>query len=185
MNYTVIVNEKKKEIRVMLDGYEGIARCCPTDNFNLGTGIELALERAKVAKAEAEKPKVEAKPDMSVATAIKVLEKYVGGHIAIIGGGENMSEEQKAELRMYAERLAPTECPHCAEQYSKGYDKGYDEGYEDGLSECADDEDYDEDYDECEDEEDECECKCHGECQCEGAITGAMIMTLIEKMMKG
>jgi hypothetical protein len=181
MKYTVTVNEAKKEIKVTLDGYEGIARCCPTDNFNLGTGIELALERAKVAKAEAEKPKVEAKPDMSVATAIKVLEKYVGGHIAIIGGGENMSEKQKAELRMYADRLAPTECPHCAEQYSKGYDKGYDEGYEDCLSECADDED----YDECEDEEDECECQCNSKCQCEGVVTGAMIKALIEMAMKG
>ena len=53
MNYTVSVNESKKEIVVMLDGYKGVAKCCPTDNFNLGTGIELALERAKVAKAKA------------------------------------------------------------------------------------------------------------------------------------
>lgn len=153
MNYTVIVNEKKKEIRVMLDGYEGIARCCPTDNFNLGTGIELALERAKVAKAEAEKPKVEAKPDMSVATAIKVLEKYVGGHIAIIGGGENMSEKQKAELRMYADSLAPED--KCS-SYEEGYADGYDEGVKDTLADLEDECD-------CEDCDEKCECDCHND----------------------
>ena len=152
MNYTVIVNEKKKEIRVMLDGYEGVAKCCPTDNFNLGTGIELALERAKVAKAEAEKPKVEAKPDMSVAAAIKVLEKYVGGHIAIIGGGENMSEAQKAELRRYADMYAPTDEDE-DDRYEEGYADGYAEGTKDALAEleCDCDEDCDE----------ECECDCH------------------------
>ena len=150
MNYTVIVNEKKKEIRVMLDGYEGVAKCCPTDNFNLGTGIELALERAKVAKAEAEKPKVEAKPDMSVATAIKVLEKYAGGHIIIIGGGENISESQKMELRRYADIYAPTdEC----DRYEEGYADGYAEGTKDTLAELECD------CDECCDEE--CECDCH------------------------
>ena len=170
MKYTVIVNEKKKEIRVMLDGYEGIARCCPTDNFNLGTGIELALERAKVAKAEAEKPKVEAKSDMSVATAIKVLEKYVGGHIAIIGGGENMSEAQKAELRMYADRLAPTdEC----DRYEEGYADGYAEGTKDTLAEleCDCDEDCDE----------ECECDCHSNEEAERL--GKAIANLLTRVM--
>ena len=41
--------------------------------------------------------------------AIKVLEDYVGDHIAIIGGGKSMSENQKAELRHYAKVLAPIE----------------------------------------------------------------------------
>ena len=41
--------------------------------------------------------------------AIKVLEDYVGDHIAIIGGGNHMSENQKAELRHYARTLAPIE----------------------------------------------------------------------------
>ena len=88
MNYTVAVNEAKKEIKVMLDGYEGIARCCPTDNFNLGTGIELALERAKVAKANANKPKPTTKP--TIAEAIKIVEDYVGDHIAIVGKGASL-----------------------------------------------------------------------------------------------
>ena len=159
MNYTVIVNEKKKEIIVMLDGYKGVAKCCPTDNFNLGTGIELALERARVAKAEAEKPKVETKPDMSVSEAIKVLEKYVGGHIAIIGGGENISESQKAELRRYADMYAPLPTPTTAhrgcrcecsnpeiyeEAYNTGYEEGYDEGFERGCEITKDEYDVEE-----------------------------------------
>ena len=149
MNYTVSVNEAKKEIVVMLDGYKGVAKCCPTDNFNLGTGIELALERAKVAKAEANKPK----PSVSVAEAIKVLENHVGNHIAIIGGGWKMSEAQKAELRRYADMYAPIphecscDCCSQSEAYDEGYTEGYDEGYEAG---------YDKGYgiakDECEDE---------------------------------
>ena len=137
MNYTVSVNESKKEIVVMLDGYKGVAKCCPTDNFNLGTGIELALERAKVAKANAEKPK----PTVSVAEAIKVLENYVGDHIAIIGGGESMSERQKAELRAYADRLAPTDkccdCCDCCEDYDEDYDEDEDEIVEDELDEIS------------------------------------------------
>ena len=178
MNYTVAVNEAKKEIKVMLDGYEGIARCCPTDNFNLGTGIELALERAKVAKANANKPKPTAKP--TVAEAKAILEEYVGDHIAIIGKGASLSENQKRELRKYADMYAPIECPHCKEQYNKGHDIGYHEGYKDCLSECADDEDYDECEDE--DEDTECSCECHG--KCEGVVTGAMIKALIKKIMK-
>ena len=83
MKYTVAINEKKKEIRVILDGYEGVAKCCPTDRFDLQTGIELALERAKVAKANANKPKPTAKP--TVAEAKAILEEYVGDHISIIG----------------------------------------------------------------------------------------------------
>ena len=119
MNYTVAVNEAKKEIKVVLDGYEGVAKCCPTDNFNLGTGIELALERAKVAKASANKPK----PD--IAEAIKMIEEYVGDHIAIVGKGVSLSENQKRELRKYADMYAPEdECTSYEEGYADGYDKG-------------------------------------------------------------
>ena len=136
MNYTVAVNEAKKEIKVMLDGYEGIARCCPTDNFNLGTGIELALERAKVAKANANKPKPTAKP--TIAEAIKVVEEYVGDHIAIVGKGASLSENQKRELRKYADMYAPSHSCECEDRYDEGYADGYEEGYADG-----------------------CECECH------------------------
>jgi hypothetical protein len=143
MNYTVAVNEAKKEIQVVLDGYVGVARCCPTDNFNLGTGIELALERARVAKANANKPKPTAKP--TVAEAKAILEEYVGDHIAIIGKGKTLSENQKRELRRWADTLAPL--PSRKDRYDEGYDKGYadgyDEGYADGCEEC------------------ECDCECH------------------------
>ena len=137
MNYTVSVNESKKEIVVMLDGYKGVAKCCPTDNFNLGTGIELALERAKVAKANAEKPK----PTISVAEARKVLENYVGDHIAIIGKGDHLSENQKRELRRWADTLAPVDkccdCCDCCEDYNEDYDEDEDEIVEDELDEIS------------------------------------------------
>lgn len=57
MDYTVNIDGKKRTVTVEKDGYKGVARCCPTDQFNLQTGIELALERAKVAKATAESNK--------------------------------------------------------------------------------------------------------------------------------
>ena len=182
MNYTVAINEKKKEIRVILDGYEGVAKCCPTDRFDLQTGIELALERARVAKANAEKEKATAPKSISVADAIAVLEKYVGGHVAIIGGGEGMSESQKAELRRYADMYAPIECPHCKEQYDKGYGEGYDEGYDACRAEYDDSDEIEDEVIEDENENSECSCECHG--KCDGVITGAMIMALIEKVLK-
>lgn len=202
MQYTVAINEKKKEIRVVLDGYEGVAKCCPTDRFDLQTGIELALERARVAKANAEKEKAvaTAPKSITVAEAIAVLEKYVGGHVAIIGGGKGMSESQKAELRRYADMYAPLptapttshrgcrcECSNpeiYEEAYNTGYEEGYDEGFERGCEITKDeydieDEDYDEDI---EDEDIECSCECNGKCN--GVITGAMIMALVEKVLK-
>jgi hypothetical protein len=191
MKYTVAINEKKKEIRVILDGYEGVAKCCPTDRFDLQTGIELALERARVAKANAEKEKATAPKSISVADAIAVLEKYVGSHVAIIGGGEEMSESQKAELRRYADMYAPLPTPTTAhrgcrcecsnpeiyeEAYNSGYEDGYDEGFEKGCEITKDEYDI-------EDEDTECSCECHG--KCDGVITGAMIKELIDKIMKG
>ena len=178
MNYTVTVNEAKKEIKVMLDGYEGVAKCCPTDNFNLGTGIELALERAKVAKANANKPKPATKP--SVAEAIAILEEHIGDHTVVIGKGETLSENQKRELRRWVDILAPL--PSRKDRYDEGYDKGYADGYDEGVSDTLADLE-DEDYDECEDKDTECSCECDS--KCDGVITGAMIMALIEKTMKG
>ena len=147
MKYTVTINEKSKSVTVVLaDGTKGYAKCHEGDAFNITTGIELALERAKVAKANANKPK----PTVSVSEAIKVLERYVGDHIAIIGGGTNMSDSQKMELRRYADMYAPTdEC----DRYEEGYADGYAEGTKDTLAELECD--CDEDCDEC------CECDCH------------------------
>lgn len=150
MKYTVEVNEKSKSVVVTLDGYKGVAKCCEGDTFNLQTGIELALERARVAKASANKPKP------SIAEAIKVVEEYVGNHIAIVGKGASLSENQKRELRKYADMYAPSHSCECEDRYDEGYADGYEEGYADGSCEC-----------DC-----ECEphCGCHDnggyECEC-------------------
>jgi hypothetical protein len=176
MKYTVIVNEAKKEIRVMLDGYEGIARCCPTDNFNLGTGIELALERAKVAKAEANKPKPAAKP--TVAEARAILEEYVGDHTAIIGKGKTLSDRQKKELWDWAMTLAPEYAPsrscECEDRYEEGYADGYDEGVRDTLADLEDECD-------CEDCDEDCKCDCHSDKEAERL--GKAIADLLTKVM--
>ena len=157
MKYTVEINEKSKSITVDLDGYKGTAKCCPTDSFNITTGIELALERAKVAKANAEKPKVVAKP-MGVMELVKALEKALPkGQMVIVGNGNYMTEEQKKWLC----RLADCGCScHKSKSKSDGeyytdeeiedikdnaYDEGYNEGYADG-EESVDDR-YDEGYD--------------------------------------
>lgn len=152
MKYTVTINEKSKTVIVNLNGYEGVAKCCATDTFNLQTGIELALERARVAEENAKKAKPTEKP--SIAEAKAVLEEYVGDHIAIIGKGKTLSENQKKELRRWADTLVPLPSCECKckcdegdyytdeeiddiidEAYDKGYDKGYDEGYNDAYGE--------------------------------------------------
>ena len=98
MKYTVSVNEKSKVITVTLaDGTVGTAKCCDTDHFNLTTGIELALERAKVAKANAEKPKVAKSGD--VMELVRALEKALPkGQMVLVGNGDGMTKEQKAWL---------------------------------------------------------------------------------------
>lgn len=128
MKYTVEVNEKS--VVVTLDGYKGVAKCCEGDTFNLQTGIELALERAKVAKANANKPKP------TIAEAIKMVEEYVGNHVAIVGKGASLSENQKRELRKYADMYAPSPSCECKGGYDEGYADGYDDGYADGCDEC-------------------------------------------------
>ena len=135
MQYTIEVNGKS--VVVILDGHKGEAKCCEGDVFNLQTGIELALERAKVAKANANKPKPTAKP--TVAEAKAILEEYVGDHIAIIGKGKTLSNRQKKELWDWAMKLAPEYAPSpckCKGGYDEGYADGYDDGYADGCDEC-------------------------------------------------
>ena len=139
MKYTVTINEKSKTVVVNLNGYEGVAKCCETDTFNLQTGIELALERARVAEANAKKPKIVAKP-MTVTDLVKALEKALPkGQIVIVGNGNGLTAEHKKWLH------SMTDCK------GGGYteadlEKAYQEGYEDGKDEC------------------ECECDC---CDCD------------------
>ena len=155
MKYTVVINEKSKSITVDLDGYKGTAKCCPTDSFNITTGIELALERAKVAKANAEKPKTE-KP-MTVMELVKALEKALPkGQMVLVGNGEGLTAGQKRWLHNLTDCKGGCRCEgECytedeiedikASAYEEGYEDGqdavddrYDEGYEDGHSDGYD-----------------------------------------------
>ena len=155
MKYTVTINEKSKTVTVNLNGYEGVAKCCATDTFNLQTGIELALERAKIAEANAKKPV--AKP-MGVMELIKALEKALPkGQMVIVGNGKEMTAEQKRWLANLAGVTAQCNCDECNceecgncdecdlaytdadldnardEAYAEGYEKGRTEGYSDGY----------------------------------------------------
>lgn len=137
MKYTVTINEKSKTITVNLNGYEGVSKCCATDTFNLQTGIELALERAKVAKANAEAKKNSVAKSGDVMELVKALEKALPkGQMVIVGNGKGLTATQKKWLHSL------TDCK------GGGYteadlDKAYKEGYEDGKGECE-----------------ECDCDC-------------------------
>lgn len=156
MKYTVTINEKSKTITVNRNGYEGVAKCCATDTFNLQTGIELALERAKVAEAEAKKPKVaiSGKP-MSVMELVKALEKALPkGQMVVVGNGKALTQKQKQYLVALGGGCSCENKKCCTatedeleEVYDKGYDKGYEEGYDDGYTDGVDEaEDATEDY---------------------------------------
>lgn len=170
MKYTVSINEAKRSITVTLaDGTKGTARCCPTDHFNINTGIELALERAKVAKAMANKEKEKdsrKNPSLSVMELVKALENALPvGEMVIVGNGKELTDNQKAWLRSLAggcdckchevdedEIYARAYTEGCdkgyKEGYEEGYENGYDEGYYDGRDEAeAECDDYEEYYD--------------------------------------
>ena len=169
MKYTVVINEKSKSITVDLDGYKGTAKCCPTDSFNITTGIELALERAKVAKANAEKSKTE-KP-MGMTELVKALEKALPkGQVVVVGNGGGLTAEQKRWLHNLTDCKGGCRCEgECYtedeiedikasaqedgyedgqnavdDRYEEGYDDGhadgYDAGYQDAIEECEESE---------------------------------------------
>jgi hypothetical protein len=160
MKYTVSINEKKRTVTVNLDGYEGVARCCPTDCFNVQTGVELALERAKVAKANAENAKKCAEKTapagsmanrMSVDMLAKQLEKTLpmGSIVVAVGGGDMcLSDEGRKWLAKLAGKCA---CPcdkECLSNdeieeienmaHEEGYEEGYDYGKREGREEALD-----------------------------------------------
>lgn len=146
MKYTVSINEKKRIVTVTLDGYVGKAKCCPTDNFCLSTGIELALERAKVAKKNAEAEKVAPTKPMGVMELVKALEKALPkGQMVLVGEGKELTEAQKKWLADLA-GVKPCECD-CHEGYTedemedarnKAYEEGREMAYEDGYEEGYD-----------------------------------------------
>ena len=147
MKYTVSVNEKSKVITVTLaDGTVGTAKCCDTDCFNLTTGIELALERAKVAKANAEKPKVTKSGD--VMELVRALEKALPeGQMVLVGKGNALTETQKRWLHSLTDckggcdcDCCDKDCEECEYQYTEAdldseREDAYAEGYADAMSE--------------------------------------------------
>ena len=189
MNYTVSVNESKRTIEVVLEGkYKGVAKCCKSDNYNLQTGLELALERAKVAKANAEMPKVKSAEDMSIRELGAIIERKLGkGQVVVIGEGKVPSASQKAVLHSYTDCKGGISKEELDEKVNSAYDEGYADGYADAVDEY--DEDYDEDCD-CDDED--CDCGCSCECNktyggvvvisgSGGSIGGAMLRKMIEE----
>lgn len=144
MKYTVSINETKRSITVTLaDGTKGVARCNPSDRFDINTGVELALERAKVAKANAEKAK-EVKPtptasQMTVTMLAKQLEKTLpkGQIIVAVGGGDHcLTEQGKKWLASIAGVSAKCGCPCCNCDEDGDYESGYDDGYADGYADA-------------------------------------------------
>lgn len=139
MKYTIEVNNKT--VTVTLDGYKGVARCCDEDTFNLQTGIELALERAKVAKANdtkkeccgcnkcnnTNKPTNPLAPSNAVMSLIKQLEAVLPPDgIVVVGKGDKMSNAQRNYL---ARLIGKSMDDRYDEGYKEGHDSGYNEGY--------------------------------------------------------
>ena len=160
MKYNVSINEKSKTITVTLaDGYKGVAKCCDTDQFNLATGIELALERAKVAKKEAEAKKATPTPTptasgMSVRMLVKELEKALPkGQMVVVGNGKELTTAQKEWLHNLTDckgQTKPTKCKkggtcytdeEIEEMLDTAHSEGYDEGYADGAADAEEDND--------------------------------------------
>lgn len=150
MKYTVSVNEKSKTITVTLaDGTKGVAKCCDTDQFNLATGIELALERAKVAKKEAEKPKTAITKSGDVMELVKALEKALPeGQMVIVGNGKELTEAQKNYLLSLSGHKCERKCCCSDTALDEAYEEGYSDGYAEGQADAEEGDDrYDEGYD--------------------------------------
>lgn len=122
MKYNVSINEAKRSITVTLaDGTKGVAKCCPTDRFDINTGIELALERAKVAQRVVKTP--------SVMELVKALEKALPkGQMVLVGNGKELTAEQKSWLHSLTD---------CEGDYNEGYADGYDDAQEE-YEDCED-----------------------------------------------
>ena len=142
MKYSVSINEKKRTITVTLaDGTKGVAKCNPTDRFDINTGIELALERAKVAQKNNNVNVNTASPTaqgMTVTMLAKQLEKTLrkGQIIVAVGGGDNcLTEAGKRWLATIAgvnKLRCPCQCQETDEYDREEYDRGYNDGYEEG-----------------------------------------------------
>lgn len=151
MKYSVSINEEKQTITVTLaDGTQGVAKCCPSDKFDLGTGVELALDRAKNAQAARNKPTPSPSP-MSVMELVKALEKALPkGKMVIVGNGVEMTARQKEWLHSLTDCKCSCDCcGDCEKMYSEaeyddavsnayeeGHAAGYDAGFADAVEEA-------------------------------------------------
>ena len=135
MKYNVSINEKSRTITVTLaDGTKGVARCCPTDRFDINTGIELALERARVAQRVAHTPI----KSPSVMELVKALEKALPkGQMVVVGNGKKLTDNQKKWLRSLA---GDCSCKCHEVDEDEIYDRGYADGYADAMAEVEDEE---------------------------------------------
>ena len=144
MKYNVSINEKSRAITVTLaDGTKGVARCCPTDHFDINTGIELALERARVAQRVAHTPV----KSPSVMELVKALEKALPkGQMVVVGNGKKLTDKQKKWLASLAgvSTKCNCSCCNCDEgDYDSGYDDGYEDGYADAMAEVEESDEMD------------------------------------------
>jgi hypothetical protein len=134
MKYNVSINEKSRSITVTLaDGTKGVARCCPTDRFDINTGIELALERARVAQRVAHTPI----KSPSVMELVKALEKALPkGQMVVVGNGKKLTDKQKKWLHSLADGCS-CKCHEIDEDevYDRGYADGYTAGYTEAITE--------------------------------------------------
>ena len=113
MKYTVTINEAKRTVTVDLDGYKGVAKCCPTDHFDIRVGTELALERAKVAKKNATtKPATK----MSLMEAVKLVETMLPkGNCVVIGNGKELTKQNKEWLHSLTDCKGACSCNEAKE----------------------------------------------------------------------
>ena len=120
MKYTVNIDAEKRTVTVNYKGSIGVAKCCPTDTFDLTTGVELALERARVAYKNANTKAT--KP--TVMELVHALEQALPkGEMVVVGNGSGLTTAHKQWLHSL------TDC-------KGGYDAGYAVGYATGYAEC-------------------------------------------------
>lgn len=121
MKYTVNIDAEKRTVTVNYEGSIGVAKCCPTDTFDLTTGVELALERARVAHKNANTKAI--KP--TVMELVHALEQALPkGEMVVVGNGSGLTTAHKQWLHSL------TDC-------KGGYDAGYAVGYAAGDAKCV------------------------------------------------
>lgn len=136
MKYTVTIDADKRTVTVNYKGSIGVAKCCPTDTFDLTTGVELALERARVAYKNANTKAT--RP--SVMELVHALEQALPkGEVVVVGNGEGLTSAHKRWLHSLTD---------CKGDYDAGYAVGYAAGYAKCVQEYGEIEDFLAEYDE-------------------------------------